>query len=818
MNWSDFRKAIEDSEEPTLAYLYRTLAEQTRADHRASAQLAGALFERLQPPLVSGGPTSTTISVRVVYKVLHLVRVLCEQGHPDFQREAQRLSQGGEVLRLHSRGGGGEDPVHGDALNRRVRAEAKAALDATFGDRAYSERAGSITGGGGDGAMEGFGNPEFSAGKHSGGQDSFRTGGRHGGSGGGGEYSGTTNSSGGGFSALAPSGRIGEMLAENRWMAHAAEQETRRGTATAATAPSGNTLLAQLTETAKGGWDLIRQHEAMRSKEDRIYEGSGARAAGQAAHYDKEAEGGAASAYLPVGVPRSHEEDGTGTNTYSQQQQQQPASATAASRFSFLNAAAQPPSAPALTTREPSAAAVPLEEERPLRRLVLRLATAKSAPQRVELAAFVAACLTEGERLAAAQEAGQRQQRTVFSFLDGASTDTATTADSSSPGASVWALLPAALEEQLAAQLPWQQRLNALCCLEALLTRCGGSSGGGTTSVHEQQEQAPALACGAALRSHFARRPEAVRRNAQVAQASLADKADRVAAILQLPQIPPQQQQQQQRTAVVELSTVATTGGGLSLDGLTLRTSGGGGRRGNQPGSSSSPSPSRTTSDLFGSAPSSTLSLDHQQQQQHQQPTQSLFGCGSGVDDDGSATRPRRRGPNPGATATAASVPAVAAASQGQPSYMDNLFEGPTAVRPTANTDSSSTSHIHHQQPSIVESLLVPQQQSSRPAITVLGVHANSNSTSTAMGPFSAMGRKQQPDGSVSHGSPYSDGYPPAPAVVVVDGGVVSSHFSMGGVPSAGPPAGSVQGMNRAFAEMQRKLMADGKLGEGEKE
>lgn len=135
----------------------------------------------------------------------------------------------------------------------------------------------------------------------------------------------------------------------------------------------------------------------------------------------------------------------------------------------------------------------------PFQDVVQRLCQLKNTPQRVELAAFVAQCCRLGAEMI--QERGAQDDE---DDMEG-----------------VWEELAEALDAQLAPKCPWQRRLNALVAVEALLS-----------SHLDDAGEAAAMRRG--IMRYFLENPEDVQRNILVVQATLRERAQRVAKLLGL--------------------------------------------------------------------------------------------------------------------------------------------------------------------------------------------------------------------------------------------------------------------------------------------
>ncbi|EAN77712.1 hypothetical protein, conserved [Trypanosoma brucei brucei TREU927] len=123
MDWALFSRAVEDSDEPTPAYIYREVARWTMHDLRLQRKLIDALFTEL----------NTTSSPRVMCKVLRIIKAVCEMGHDGFQQEVQKGSRVAVVKRFVSHGAVPGNAQHSQ-LCEKVRQTAREAMEAIFGD------------------------------------------------------------------------------------------------------------------------------------------------------------------------------------------------------------------------------------------------------------------------------------------------------------------------------------------------------------------------------------------------------------------------------------------------------------------------------------------------------------------------------------------------------------------------------------------------------------------------------------------------------------------------------------------------------------
>jgi hypothetical protein len=122
MDKAVLRKAITDGPDPTPGYLFRDITQMTFADQATQEKLVAYLMEKL----------NVKSSVHILAKTLKIIKVLCETGHTDFQKEMQRNA---DFLKNFAQFRGTSDVKFGDAYNERVRQNAKEAIDAAFSPR-----------------------------------------------------------------------------------------------------------------------------------------------------------------------------------------------------------------------------------------------------------------------------------------------------------------------------------------------------------------------------------------------------------------------------------------------------------------------------------------------------------------------------------------------------------------------------------------------------------------------------------------------------------------------------------------------------------
>lgn len=529
MNKAEFKKAVADSEAPTPGYLFRDLASWTFTDYATQAQLIKALFDKLH----------TKNSAFVLYKALHLIAVLCETGHEGFQRELQ-LSTYTNTLKDFTTYRGPLDVKYGDSWNEKVRREAEAALQAVFhtrvasattaaaaqaGPSAIEGRSGGDWSGAGaspapaagaSAAVTGWGSclsavlPAFSG--ASGGSDATRA---------------PSTDGGGGFDASAL--RVAEMPAENRWAQHQRDLRAAGGAGTSggitggSAAAGGKTLLQQLASTARSGVSLVTQFELLKTTQQQLYGDQFGQAARISAGTARRSGTGVdeVGGYQPVGlqvpVAEAHKEQtpplerAWSSAAPSPPPQQAPQPTQQSSAFNLFEDT-RAPSPEVLEGGDSSLASV-----------VLPFARLAQTPSRVELSRFVRA----------AEDAVGARRPPGEDGCDGG------------------AALGQALSAHLSGERPWQERLNTLACLEAAL-----------------RTAAPPLRD--ALERFFTAQPHAVLRNCDVVQASLREKAMRVAQLLHV---------SPGSNAVPRAAVDTPVDAGGAFAGMTLRPGGSAHRR-----------------------------------------------------------------------------------------------------------------------------------------------------------------------------------------------------------------------------------------------
>lgn len=521
MNKSEFKKAVADNEAPTPGYLYRDMASWTFVDYATQLQLIKALFDKLQ----------TKSSTFVLYKALHLIKVLCETGQEGFQKELQ-LGKYTNVVKNFTTYRGPLDARYGDSWNEKVRREAQAALDAIFQTRLTTSSSFSavapmaIGGGGGNGDWSGTGSSAVEEGMgkgpwgSSGNNDnlvmpSFATPN---------PYSSGNSAGlqqGGGLPAAfdAPSLHIGEMPSENRWAAHQRELAAlsppygSTSSSSSNTAKPSKSLLQQLASTAKSGMNLMTQFEVLKAKQQRLYGDQFGRAARATAGPDN-ARGSLSrgrdvdevGSYQPVGLsvpasscvgmaeqhtapPFSIDSVVADPRAGATSSSPSPLLATAptavgshgTSSFAFLSDTTSP-------GRDPVGVASLSDDA--AEDFIHSLARLRQTPSRVELSR-------------------------LLHLVAESATDAA-----SSPARSYGAQLASALSGHLIREKPWQERLNALVALEALLRGI---------SVPPLRE---------GLADFFTRQPHFVQVNYDVVQVTLKERAGKLAQLLSIPAMP----------------------------------------------------------------------------------------------------------------------------------------------------------------------------------------------------------------------------------------------------------------------------------------
>ncbi|KPI82850.1 hypothetical protein ABL78_8136 [Leptomonas seymouri] len=500
MNKSEFKKAVADNEAPTPGYLYRDMASWTHVDYATRQQLIKALFDKLQ----------TKNSAFVLHKTLHLIKVLCETGHEGFQKELQ-LSKYTNIVKGFTTYRGPLDIKYGDSWNEKVRCKAQDALEAIFQTRIAGSTDPTALGGTANGDWRGTGSSSVvekaSRGLWGCGGDStlpgFFTGSAY-----------CDNSSlqpppqqMGGPSSVSlssafetPSLHIGEMPLENKWVAHQREMAAHGASSTASSAnKSSKTLLQQLASKAKSGVDLMTQFEILKSRQERLYGDQFGQAA-RASACPESAVGllggrrgvDEVGSYQPVGfsVPM----DASLTVEHASTLPPPIAPLLAAGHASSTSSSPQPSRMPphdVSSSSHVSGSSSPAPESSAssdaVEARVHSLARMRETPSRVELSRLLHII----EESAAAR------------------------AQSGAPLRDYGVQLASALGMHLAKEKQWQERLNALVVLEAVLR-------GSSAEVHD------------GVKDFYARQPHLVQVNYSVVQVSLKARAGKVAQLLKI--------------------------------------------------------------------------------------------------------------------------------------------------------------------------------------------------------------------------------------------------------------------------------------------
>ncbi|PWV18305.1 hypothetical protein C3747_14g214 [Trypanosoma cruzi] len=397
MDRSLFKRAVVDSEEPTPGYIYREMAQWTFKDYNTQMKFIDALFDKLKP----------NTGVHALYKVLRIIKTMCETGHSDFQRELKKNSRT-ETLKTFANYRGKPDLKYGDSLNEKVRQSAREAIEAIFTNRKEGQQ-----------IEMGYGNNGNGKGSTTTGQSSFTTG-----------YAVTRGM------VERPMGMYGGNIAPmpmtNKWAEHMAKQMMDANTS------KTRRVLSSLSEKAKSGFGLLYNTEPnmmYKSAKDQLYENA-LRLSTTGASVVSSSEvdaGGFQPVELGTNVPFPLSR-GSGSGDFKfvenvQKDEEKPTSSEkneGNSHSQFL---------------------LPQQQLTPFQATVQRLCQMKSTPQRVELHAFVEECRRIGTEMiqgrGAYEEKGELEE--------------------------CWEELAEALDSQLAQKHPWQRRLNALVALEALL-------------------------------------------------------------------------------------------------------------------------------------------------------------------------------------------------------------------------------------------------------------------------------------------------------------------------------------------------------------
>lgn len=598
MSKSQLKKAIENTEEPTPGYLYQEIARASIEQVSEQKKIIKYLFGKLES--FSG--------VHTAYKTLHLLRVLCELGHADLQKVLQQ-PQYTQLIEQYGNYRGVPDVHHGDAFNAKIRDEAKLALRAVFAPRVGATA--------GVGSGEAAGTGAFA--RDLTGFGSSSCAGTSSGNGGGGADWGIrvpefAPGSGGGGGSSDMRGRIGEMPAVSRW----AEQQQRQQ----AKGSRGDALAQQLASTAKaslallygGGKDDTSEAKARSAFLQRFNDDSRNRGAFQPvslAAAPEERQNSEAEALWPASGPS---EDLAQFSEFIGKPAPSATSAAAAapSSFGFIGGSGGGGGdSEGKTTGAPTAAN---EKNSAIRALVQQYAALQSAPQRVELRQ-----LTENVA--------------------------ALTADSSVDAQAISQTLVAVCEESLVLSAPFQRRLNVLSCLEALLL---------DSDPRLQPLQK-------AIQQHFQSQPAAIRRNTNVVQQRLKEKALKLQEILQLPE--------ERNESVRPTETTSASPGSAQGSGFDFLF-------GAPPPPSAPQTPQNDSNNAVAAAPPPLLMEGmtvRSQRRQKKTAPQALF------DDDskqGSAVAaPKRRLPSQGSTAVESNrVGGNGGGGNHAPSSLEDLF------------------------------------------------------------------------------------------------------------------------------------------------
>ncbi|EKF32801.1 hypothetical protein MOQ_003343 [Trypanosoma cruzi marinkellei] len=397
MDRSLFKRAVVDNEEPTPGYIYREMAQWTFKDYNTQMKFIDALFDKLK----------SNTGVHALYKVLRIIKTMCETGHSDFQRELKKNSRT-EILKTFANYRGKPDLKYGDSLNEKVRQSAREAIEAIFTHRKEGQQ-----------IEMGYGNNGNGNGNTTMGQSSFTTG-----------YAvkGETGERPMGMYG----GNIAPMPMTNKWAEHMAKQMMDANTSKA------RRVLSSLSEKAKSGFGLLYNTEPnmrYRSAKDQLYENAlRLSTTGPSVVTSSQVDaGGFQPVELSTNVPFPlSKESGSGDFKFVEEFQKNEEKPT-----------------PCETNEGNSSSSfLPLQQQlTPFQATVQRLCQMKGTPQRVELHTFVEECRRIGMEMMQGRgtygEKGESEE--------------------------CWEELAEALDSQLAQKHPWQRRLNALVALEALL-------------------------------------------------------------------------------------------------------------------------------------------------------------------------------------------------------------------------------------------------------------------------------------------------------------------------------------------------------------
>eukprot|EP00760_Papus_ankaliazontas_P003924 PhM_4_TR11664/c1_g1_i3/m.64162 len=121
MDKAILKKAISDTPEPTPGYLYRDIMKMTYEDTKTQDKLVAYLLDKLKES-----------STHVLSKTLRVIKHVCQEGHPDCQKQFQKQS---DTIKACASFRGRPDPTFGDMLNQQVRDAAREAMEAAFNPR-----------------------------------------------------------------------------------------------------------------------------------------------------------------------------------------------------------------------------------------------------------------------------------------------------------------------------------------------------------------------------------------------------------------------------------------------------------------------------------------------------------------------------------------------------------------------------------------------------------------------------------------------------------------------------------------------------------
>jgi hypothetical protein len=423
------KRATEDTEEPTPGYMFRDIAQWTFLDQATQSKLIQYLMDKLKP----------TASVHVLAKTLRIIKILCETGHTDFQKEMQKKS---DELKQYASYRGKPDPKYGDKLNEKVRTTAKEAIDAAFTHRREVKSQ----------IGQGVGSDTTFEEKKSTG--SFTTGNT---------VSAATTASG--HANIAP------MPTTNKWAEHMAKHGQGESTG----GIMSSTFVKDVALAAKTGFGLWQEN--VKTDEQRMFEAMNS-----------------GSDFRPVEV------GGFGSGGFGQQSSAASSTAGGGS-WKFAEDSSE-------TSGGASGFGLPKEGQSkiltPFQMEAERIAAYKATPQRVDLTQFVTNC----EQIGAT--------------------------------GGNWDDLTQALDERLQQKYNWQQRLNVLAAIEALLR---------------------AKTVPTDVAEYFTENPEDIQRNVHVVQTTLKEKA---AKVLQILNIPIRTAQTMETSAAQNLSLPSVSGGGTT--------------------------------------------------------------------------------------------------------------------------------------------------------------------------------------------------------------------------------------------------------------